>query len=204
MGYSVTRPTRLRLFIAVEVPDAWRSRLAEVVTDLEAEVPGTCRWARSESYHMTLVFIGEQPPPLVPEVALAMADAGAANPGFTLHPAGLGSFGSRASLSVVWAAVADDPSGALTRLRGALTDALRGKEIPFDQAAFRAHVTLGRVRRDASSAGMQAMRAALRDAPRWGEGEASVTEIVLFRSDLRPMGAVYTALERASLRDPHP
>lgn len=195
----MAQPAGLRLFVAVELPDRWRARLTTFAAELEAAAPGLCRWVQPESYHITLAFLGQQPVQAVSTVAAALEETGSAIPRFTLHAGPLGSFSSGRSISIVWAGVSDDPPGSLAGLHRSVTAALKTSGISFDLTPFRAHVTLGRSRRAASPPATQGMQAAITGTPAWAQDSASCTEIVLFQSDLRPTGAVYTSLHRAQL-----
>ena len=190
---------RLRLFIAVEIPEAWREALLWATRELETAAPGFCRWVRPEGFHVTLAFLGNQAPATVPSVSEAMGHATRNATSFTLRPGTLGSFGSRAALQIVWAGIDDDPAGALSSLRQRVTSSLGGTDIAFDETPFRPHITLGRGRRGRPREESFAMSAAIEGGRPWATGEAKVAEIVLFKSDLRPTGSIYTAIERASL-----
>lgn len=130
---------------------------------------------------------------------MSQATAGVA--GFSLGADRLGYFGSRSALQVVWAGIGDEPPGMLAQLCRRVIDELREAAIQFDQAPFRPHITLGRARRGRPAADSAAMRAAIDAVSRWGEGEAPVDDLVLFSSQLRPTGSIYTAVHRQPLSD---
>jgi 2'-5' RNA ligase len=70
---------------------------------------------------------------------------------------------------------------------------------PREDRPFSPHLTVGRVSRNANSDDIRLISKAL-DASRVGFlGAACVQEICLFRSDLRPNGAVYTRIYNAPL-----
>src|ERR1700689_4004829 len=50
----------MRLFIALDITDAIRDRIARFVEGVTGFAP-QARWANPESLHVTLKFIGEQP-----------------------------------------------------------------------------------------------------------------------------------------------
>ncbi|KAB2953508.1 MAG: hypothetical protein F9K18_14150, partial [Thermoanaerobaculia bacterium] len=51
----------VRLFAAVELPDAERRRLGRRVSDLRSRFPPAA-WVRPENLHATLAFVGEAGP----------------------------------------------------------------------------------------------------------------------------------------------
>jgi 2'-5' RNA ligase len=189
----------LRLFIALELPDAWPDALREQSRALELASPGFARWVAPELMHLTLVFLGSQRPSILPRIEAAVDETASATRPLTLTPGELGSFGGARSLRVIWAGVADKPNGALEGLHARLANVLQKAGVVFETSPFRPHLTLGRAKRD-QSAGSEAMHRAVR--------AGAVTkflrlpdhiceEIALIRSDLRPTGPIYTALHRA-------
>ena len=84
-------------------------------------------------------------------------------------------------------------------LRDALQDALAPFGIQRETRPFRPHLTLGRFRKQGRmSRSLEEVLARHRDV---SSPECTLFELVLFRSDLRPTGAVYTSLERFPLKE---
>ncbi len=90
-----------------------------------------------------------------------------------------------------------------TAALAALADAVERAFTPLGFApeprAFRAHVTLGRVR---SPRGLARLTAAIAAAGAPEFGSWTVEDVVLYRSHLRPSGAVYEPLARVPLGGP--
>ena len=193
---------RLRLFVAIELPEQWRESLAEEARALEAAAPGFARWVHPSLMHVTLVFLGGQDPGVLPSIESAIAAAASASTAFQLRVGTAGSFGGRRSLRVIWVGVEDRPPGALARLQQSVAGALHAASIEFDDSPFRAHVTLGRARRDATSAQSEAMHATV--TRRAAQPQLRSLEpmqcqhVTLMRSDLRPSGPIYTPLVKVS------
>lgn len=184
---------RLRLFVAIDLPPAWREYLAARARDIERLAPGYARWVAPELLHLTVVFLGEQPAERLAVIQEAVASAAAAVPAFTLALGGLGAFGTPAP-RVLW--VEARPSGnGLQRLHAALQRELEARAVPFDVKPLVPHLTLGRARRDASTAAGRALaerlpRLALPPPPQ----PFRVAEVALMRSELSPRGPRYTSL----------
>jgi len=194
----------LRLFVAIELPEAWRAWLAREARSLDAAAPGFGRWVDPSLMHITLLFLGGQPAEMLPAIQRAVERAGEAGRPFMLSLGGLGSFGSPRSVRVIWAGAEEAPQGTLAALHGELTRRLDAESVPFEPTPLRPHVTLGRARRDAASAQSEAMYRAIRarnDVPATGASvqRAECSEVVLMRSDLRPTGPMYTPLSRVAL-----
>ncbi len=62
----------MRLFIALDIDDAIRGRIALFLDGVRGFAPDA-RWARPESLHMTLKFIGEKPPETVEQIKASLA-----------------------------------------------------------------------------------------------------------------------------------
>ena len=67
----------MRLFIALDIDDAIRERLARFVEGVRNFAPDA-RWVKSESLHVTLKFIGEQPDAAVETIKQALTTITAA------------------------------------------------------------------------------------------------------------------------------
>ena len=150
--------SRLRLFVAIALPPAWKGYLAARAQDLERLAPGYARWVAPDLLHLTLVFLGDQPAARLPTIADAVAGVTAGAPSFRLALGAVGGFGAPPRVLWVGARAEDDH---LTRLHGALVARLAGAGIPFDAKPLVAHLTLGRARRDAAAGAGRTLAAAL-------------------------------------------
>src|SRR3546814_8570820 len=88
----------IRLFTALSLPDAVRSRLAM----LQSGVPGA-RWIRPENLHVTLRFIGEVDQHVAADLDAELARTVA--PGFDLSLDGVGHFGPARKPTSLWAGI---------------------------------------------------------------------------------------------------
>ena len=171
----MAQPRRLRLFVAIELPDGWRELLVKESRALESTAPGFARWV----------------------------DPALESEPFELRLTAPGSFGGRRSLRVIWVGLEDRPAGALGRLQRSLAAQLRAAKVHFDDSPFRAHITLGRAKRVTAPIQSEAMHAAIarRGArpilPKIPAFECS--DITLVRSDLRPTGPIYTPLRKSEI-----
>jgi 2'-5' RNA ligase len=216
-------PRTVRLFVAVELPDDVRDALDAAADALQrAGVDEGLRWVRPEGIHITLKFLGATPEPGVPAVEDALRRALAGAKPFELQPEGFGAFhGGRnphfrrqfpreaypTNLRVLWVGVAGD-TGALAGLASRVEGALAPMGFPTEKRAFSAHLTLARVRDDATPDVMRRLSAALEpflsksrvtvgryDPARVPRFPAfRVERVSLMRSTLQRGGAVYDAI----------
>jgi 2'-5' RNA ligase len=116
----------------------------------------------------------------------------------TLISGGVGVFPGARRARVIWAGL----SGEIERLSEFQNDLdARLADIGFarDARAFNAHLTIGRFRRAPDPA---KLREALNRFAGAEFGCLEVREIILFRSELNPGGALYTQLQRVTLGRP--
>jgi RNA 2',3'-cyclic 3'-phosphodiesterase len=188
---------RLRLFVALELPDAWLKALSATQDELRRRVEGgpcpRLRWVRPEGIHLTLKFLGsvEADRREVIEGALAAIEPGLFR--FSLSLGAPGSFGDRRGPRVIWAGL----EGDLDRL-GALASAVEGAlsplGFPTEARAFNPHLTLARVPDDFPASARRELSSQVErlSAPR--VAAMSVQGLSLMRSHLGRGGARYERL----------
>jgi 2'-5' RNA ligase len=191
----------MRCFVAVDVSEEVRAAMARAQAGLRAAAPrADVRWVAPAAFHMTLAFLGEIPDADVPALAHALEPAAARRRAFGLAARGVGGFPSPRRPRVVWAGV----SGGVGELAG-LAAETQAALVPFgfvpEKRDFRAHVTIGRVR---SPRDLAPLAAALEAGAGLELGAWTAGEVVLYRSRLRPTGAVYEAVSRLPLATADP
>ncbi len=191
----------LRLFVAIELPDEVRRALEETMAALRPALPdGPLRWVRPEGIHVTLRFLGATPAARVDAIRAALGDAVIGVASFSLRPGGVGSFGGRRNVRVVWVGVEGDTE-ALAALAGRIEDAMEPLGFARERRAFNAHLTLARVRDDASPVERERIFDALAAFSAVAMPSFRAAEVSLMRSTLGPGGAKYDALARFALRE---
>ena len=135
--------SRLRLFLAVDVPSDVRDAVATVSRNLEERIPGA-RWAPPQNWHVTMKFLGSVDAQGRDWIAEAARQAASRIAAFETRVDGLGAFPSPRRARVLWAGLTDE-SGGFERLATALDSALATRFAPEDRA-FTAHLTLARLR----------------------------------------------------------
>lgn len=176
----------VRAFIALELDARVRAAMGELQARLRPRL-GAIRLARPEGLHLTLRFLGDTSPAQVEALRPRLSAAAAACPPAEVRVAGLGTFPERGSPRVLWLGL-DLPPTVLD-LQNACERAARAAGFDPEPRPFRAHLTLGRWRE----------RAPRPDLPPEDLGATRLETLILFRSELRPQGAVHTALGRFPL-----
>jgi len=185
----------IRSFLAFSLPPEIRDVVGRVLGDLSGSSRDV-KWVRPGSVHLTVVFLGDVDEASLPPVKQAAADVCRGFAPFRLRVNGTGFFPNPRRPRVIWLGLDGDvqPMG---RFRDALQEALAPLGFAPERRPFRPHLTLGRFRKGGFPD--DRLNAALEPHRNAAGPECALPELVLFRSDLRPTGAVYTALERFPL-----
>lgn len=172
-----------RSFVAIDLPDAVRSRLAGI--------GGGCPGARGvpeENLHVTLAFLGDVRDAALEELHDRLQAIRAA--GFDLKIEGIGTFGGPRP-RVLWAGIRPEPR--LRELHKSVRRAVRGAGIELAHARFTPHVTIARFPSglQAEPEGFQRFAAAHAGL---SFGPVPIRSFALCESILNPGGARYTEL----------
>lgn len=183
-------PDSWRLFVGVALDETWTNVLSNTAERLRPDLGRRVRWVRPELYHVTLVFLGDQPSVRASEIGAALTAAAATIEPFPLHLIGLRLLGAHERGAIV--AGVDDPTGRLQQLRAAVDAALRQHRVRFDAKPLTPHITLGRPRNNAGR--LTFPPTDLSDAP-----PLQVREVALIKSDLLPTGPRYEPVATATI-----
>ena len=173
----------MRLFVAAELPIELVEALSETSARLRSCVKG--RYVGSDSFHVTLAFLGSVPAQRVEDVAAAL-DRGCWGHGAVDVTLGeLGSFGKRGA-ATLWQGL--KPEDTLRDLAGDVRAALGTAGFEFDAKAFRAHITLMR-KADLTGGAL----------PSAAVAAGRIETVTLFSSDLSGDRPRYEPLHRVAL-----
>jgi RNA 2',3'-cyclic 3'-phosphodiesterase len=188
----------MKLFVAVEVPDALRATLTALPALVGAE---GWRLTSPALMHITVRFLGNVPADRVEALKRALDVVARRRAPFSVRLDGIGTFGSAKQPRVLWAGVHDDEKASLVALANDIDvsiDPIVADAVGPRDRPFAAHVTLGRAKpklRDRPAA-----KVAHPERAR-GEGamplSMAVEELVLF--DSAPSPLAYTAVWRGRL-----
>lgn len=178
----------MRLFVAVHPPEEVRRACLASLALLDPPPDPRHRTTPPEQVHLTLQFVGHVPEREMPGIAESVERSASGVGGFRLTPLRLVAFPERGTPRLI-AVELDAPAG-LMEVRRRLVKRLAREPRREDPERFRPHMTLLRFAGDARPKRVERGL----ELPGF---EAS--EIVLFRSVLRPGGAVHSEVMRASL-----
>lgn len=180
-------PTQ-RLFTALPLDETARYFVADIITRLSGTIEGV-RWVPAENLHVTLRFIGECQESKVPALEEWMVKASRHLPE-SIEIGGVGSFPSLRSARVIWVG-ANDVSDAIQKVYNVLDKGADRCGFGREERKYRPHVTVGRSRKRPVSLAPELVEE-FENSHILLEGP----DIVLYRSDLKSDGAVYTEIAR--------
>lgn len=190
---GATEDGQIRSFIAIDISREIKDNLENIIRELKLRVPDI-RWVKVDGIHLTLKFLGNVPQSKIAFVTDIIKIAASRVYNFEIEVKGLGAFPNPSRAKVVWVGVVET-SGVLKKLAGELDNEL--KRIGFDpeNREFSPHLTIGRAKREAKP-GKELEGLAAQHAER-KLGVFTASDIVFYRSDLKPDGAIYTRIAAA-------
>ncbi len=156
------------------------------------------RWVAPDNIHLTLTFLGDTAPQKVDFIAAAMVTAAEDYRPIQLEAAGGGVFPRLNNPRVLWVGLKGEVT-VLATLKDTLDRALSECDVGVEtdeRRVFRPHLTLGRFRHKIAP---QKVAEALGVMGQKPPIAFEVDRLHLFRSRLKPQGAVYTRLKTVSL-----
>jgi 2'-5' RNA ligase len=178
----------MRLFFAVELP----SRVQRALGRLRpGEEQRAYRWVDPAQMHITLAFLGEQPPALLETLQHVGERAATSSPGGILRLGPPGQFGSPRAPRVLWVGLEGDVDALHALQRNVVSELSAAQIGKRDDHSFNPHITLARRRASASPGPPAGWPPPRGSSPR---DLIPMDHVTLFESRLSPHGAAYTAL----------
>ncbi len=183
---------RLRTFLAMEIPADIRSELATLREEVRIDLP-RARWTRPEAWHLTLKFLGDTDRERVDELAAGLRPRLHGLGSVDVRLGGSGFFPSRNRPRVAWVGGSAEGVESIVEV---IDDVAANLGFARERRRWSLHLTQIRIRDRWPGGAVERFLG-------WGENlllePFNCREVVLFSSDLRPDGAVYTAMERFTL-----
>ncbi len=188
----------MRLFVALDLPEAVRAAVAAFVSTEAARSP-RARWVRTEGMHLTLAFLGEVALVRLAPLTIALAGAFSQHPPFPMRLEGAGVFPPRGPSRVLWLGCPAGP--ALAPLQRAVAErAAAALGFTPEGRPFHPHLTLARTPEPWPREDVERLVAAAAGQP-FGE-PFEVSYGVLMESELAPGGSRYRVVERFAFGGP--
>jgi 2'-5' RNA ligase len=183
----------IRAFIAIDLSPEIYQRLEEVVVQLKQQLNRIpIRWVAVENIHLTLKFLGDVSLASLEMLKKNLETEIGSHSLFEISVGELGSFPSTRRPRVIWVGVEAPPDLEAIQ-RGIETETAR-LGYAREGRLFSPHLTLGRVSRNATPDEIRRISEVLIKYKVGFLGATRIQSVHLYRSDLRPGGAVYSRI----------
>ncbi|MBE0642633.1 MAG: RNA 2',3'-cyclic phosphodiesterase [Bacteroidetes bacterium] len=179
----------IRSFIALYPDPAAREEMARFVSCLRQKERGV-RWEQTDKIHVTMKFLGDMEPKTLDAIAAGLA---AGIPALPLSQKGIpgridrtGGFPNLRRPRIVWLGFSTPPPAVLA-LQQLVEEVCMGEGVEPEEKAFTPHFTIGRVRRDADTDGLENALQACSFQP----SPVRFTRLCIMESTLTPQGAIH-------------
>ena len=184
---------KLRTFIAIPFPETTQMKVDKLLSDLR-KMDAAVRWVPARNLHLTLKFLGDVEEACLDDLFVGIQKAAEGIEPFQITLTGLGAFPNVRRPRVLW--IGMDYPEAMQRLYEKIEEELFHLKFPREKRKFSPHLTIGRVK---GQRGIEALMSVV-ERTEFGPERVTVDHVVAMKSDLRPTGAVYSALEKFALR----
>jgi RNA 2',3'-cyclic 3'-phosphodiesterase len=185
----------IRSFIAIPLNPEIISHIEKTHNELKA-LSADVKWVNPRSIHLTLKFLGNVEERDIEKIAQEIQNGIKGFKPWLTAVKNMGAFPSLKSPRVVWVGI-EDQGGQVVRLQNQVETEMSNLGFEEEKRPFAPHLTLGRVR---SPKGKDELVKYLLDEREQIFGEIKVDRVILFKSELKPTGAVYTVLKEFTLR----
>ena len=194
MGRFEIGSDTIRAFIAIELPDEITAFIHKIQEGLRS-YGFKARWVRPENIHLTLKFLGDINNEDIKKAGDAIISAAGENASMSLGAKGIGFFPGVKRSRVIWTGIAGQTK-ELTDLQKTLDGKLDTVGFPKEKRPFKGHLTIARIKRKIDA---RRLVDAMKEFGRFESKTFIADEVVLFKSELKPSGAVYSKLMSAAL-----
>jgi 2'-5' RNA ligase len=184
---------QIRSFIAIELPEPVIACIKQVQGQLISAGPACAKWVDPRNIHLTLKFLGNIDVNKIQAITAAMQSSARTIASFKLTLDGLGAFPNLRRVQVVWIGLGGD-LGPLLALQTRLESALAPLGFIPEKRAFQPHLTLARIRENATPLERQELGENITRTQFDSNLVINVNSFNLMRSELTRAGAVYTRL----------
>ncbi len=186
----MTEEEKVRAFLAIAPPEAVIRKIATIQDVLRKNIQGSIGWVRPQGIHLTLKYFGDIGREDIRSISWVVAGHAGNARAMKLDIQGLGVFPNSRRPRVLWIGVQGE-TAQLIGLQQAVDRDLETCGFKREERPFRAHLTLARIKSPQGLAGIDRM---LAEKGLEAAGSFETKGLTLYKSDLTPSGAIYTAL----------
>ena len=186
----------IRSFIAIELPDEVKEIVAMIIKRLRPAQYRYVKWVAPAGIHLTIKFLGNISSDQIPKITDIMKTAAGRVPPLELRLGGLGMFPNEQRPRVIWVAL-EGNTEPLAVMQREIEKALEPLGFAPENRALTPHLTLGRVRDNASPEERKEIGSVVKEKNIDYDASFTLREISLMKSTLTPTGAIYNRLDSA-------
>ena len=188
---SITQKNRMiRNFIAVDIPDEIKDKIAEIQMELQPILPKVS-WVKPSNIHLTLKFLGDVAPEQIPSIEDVIRRTVEDQQPFNMEIGSIGAFKNFSQPKVLWIGVTTNAT-PIAKLAESLDSTLNCRSFPKEGRKFIPHLTIARIRNRISLTEFVSYFDAY---DQMDYVPIHVKQISLIKSQLNSEGAVYTKLQ---------
>ena len=184
----------IRSFLAIELPKPILRKIEEVQGDLKS-THADVRWVNPEKIHLTLKFFGNIEELRIDPIFKSIEEPARNTLPFSIKVSGVGAFPHLKNPRVIWMGLVDGRE-VLILFQKQIETQLEKIGFQPEDRPFQPHLTLGRMK---SSRGKEELAVRMEKHKEEEFGDFQVERLILFKSDLRPTGPIYTPLREIKL-----
>jgi 2'-5' RNA ligase len=183
----------LRSFIALYPDPTARAHIAQFISCMR-ERNSSCRWEDPDKVHITLKFLGDVLPATLDAITVDLEKEIVAEGVISAQIDMVGAFPGMQRPRIVWLGFTD-PVAKVRTLQQLIENVAERHGLLREQKRFTAHFTVGRVKRDARTEGLENEIEACSFQP----ATVHFSAVRIMESTLTPKGAIHTERARISL-----
>ncbi len=184
----------IRTFVAFKLPANIISAIRQVQDEI---IPYRfkAKWINPARIHLTLKFLGDTRADAIAKIGEAIQRSAKACSPIELCAKGLGVFPAISRARVVWVGIKGE-TDLLRKLQESVQNELSEIGFEREKRSFKGHLTLGRLKKRPDP---KALLKAIEELGGFESESFTADRIILFKSDLKPEGAVYSELMSVKL-----
>jgi len=186
----------IRSFLAFELPGEIREQIRAVSKELK-KIIMPVRWVKVENIHLTILFLGSVDEDTIADIEEKVSVVVKGFSAFKTKLNAVGAFPHWRRPRVIWIGL-DGDIGRLSDLRDELQEELKVLGFMPEKRPFRPHLTLGRFKGPIDQ--NENMKWIIDRYHDINSDLYQLNELILYKSDLKPDGPVYTKMATWPLR----
>ncbi len=193
----------IRAFIAVNLSQEILERIEQVSSDIQAQLKDVpVRWVPVDNIHLTLKFLGNVSTANLEILKDILGKVVSNHHECDISVGGIGAFPKPQSPRVIW--IGMEVPQELVDMQHDIEVETARLGYSREHRPFSPHLTFGRVSRNASAQDVRVIAEVLENFKVGFLGATRLNTVYLYRSDLKPDGAVYTPIFSAALEAAEP